>query len=142
MSPDQHGIFTRVYLAASFDRHEEIDRYAKRLQRMGTVEVVSQWHDPEANVNAGGKALADMTDSERQLCAEHDLADLERATSLVLFTPGSTSGGCHVEFGWALARNLRVIVVGPRTNVFHSLPEVRHAAAFEHLVLDWKGEFV
>lgn len=36
----------------------------------------------------------------------------------------ASRGGRHVEFGMALALGKRVIVVGPRENVFHLLPEV------------------
>ena len=38
--------------------------------------------------------------------------------------PLSTRGGRHAEFGIALALGKRVIVIGPRENVFHALPAV------------------
>jgi hypothetical protein len=47
------------------------------------------------------------------------------ADAVIIFTeiPNATpaTGGRHVEFGLALAQGKRVIVVGPRENVFHYL---------------------
>ena len=47
------------------------------------------------------------------------------ADAVIVFTemPNSVlaTGGSHVEFGLALAQGKRVIVVGPRENVFHYL---------------------
>ena len=47
------------------------------------------------------------------------------ADGVIVFTgmPNSVlaTGGSHVEFGLALAQGKRVIVVGPRENVFHYL---------------------
>lgn len=49
----------------------------------------------------------------------------------------ASRGGRHVEFGLAVGRGKRCIVVGPRENVFHLLPTVEHyadwAAALESL---------
>ena len=39
---------------------------------------------------------------------------------------GASRGGRHVEFGLALAWGKGVVVVGPRENVFHTLPQVEH----------------
>jgi len=47
------------------------------------------------------------------------------ADAVIVFTeiPNAVlaTGGSHVEFGLALAQGKRVIVVGPRENVFHYL---------------------
>jgi hypothetical protein len=47
------------------------------------------------------------------------------ADAVIIFTeiPNTVlaTGGRHVEFGLALAQGKRVIVVGPRENVFHYL---------------------
>ena len=48
---------------------------------------------------------------------------------VIVFTgEPSTSGGLHTEFGMALALKKRLILVGPRENVFHTLPEVEYYA--------------
>ncbi len=57
-----------------------------------------------------------------------DAADLAAADCVVSFTeaPRSTSsrGGRHVEFGMALGLRKHCVVIGPRENVFHCLPQV------------------
>jgi len=40
----------------------------------------------------------------------------------------SKRGGRHVEFGLALAWGKRLMIVGPRENVFHCLPQVEQYA--------------
>ena len=57
--------------------------------------------------------------------ARQDCEDLIAADAVVTFTeiPNTilATGGRHVEFGLALAQGKRVIIVGPRENVFHYL---------------------
>ena len=57
--------------------------------------------------------------------AREDCEDLMAADAVIIFTeiPNTVlaTGGRHVEFGLALAQGKRVIVVGPRENVFHYL---------------------
>jgi hypothetical protein len=46
--------------------------------------------------------------------------------------PPIPRAGRHVEFGYALAREKRMIVVGDvKENIFHYLPQVKHFATFE-----------
>ena len=47
----------------------------------------------------------------------------------------STSGGLHAEFGMALALRKRLILVGPRENIFHTLPQVEHREGWPQLVM-------
>src|SRR5260370_22529594 len=57
--------------------------------------------------------------------ARQDCEDLMAADAVIIFTeiPNTilATGGRHVEFGLALAQGKRVIIVGPRENVFHYL---------------------
>lgn len=63
-------------------------------------------------------------------CAATDEADVRRSDVFVLFSEKRDAsedrgrGGRHVEFGMAYAMGKRIIVVGERENVFHSLPGV------------------
>ena len=65
---------------------------------------------------------------EGQPFALDDAADLQDAEVVISFTetPRSTYGtavvGRHVEFGMALAWGKRLIVIGPRENVFQTMP--------------------
>src|SRR5260221_13260147 len=58
--------------------------------------------------------------------AAEDLADIDQADAVVLFTQAGRhfAGGRHVEAGYALGKGKRLVVVGPRENVFYHLPEV------------------
>lgn len=38
--------------------------------------------------------------------------------------PWAARGGRHVEFGVAVASCKRLVVIGPRENIFHHLPRV------------------
>lgn len=57
--------------------------------------------------------------------AENDVADVLRADCIVSFTGGGGGrGGRHVEFGIGVATGKRLVIVGERENVFHTLPQV------------------
>ena len=68
--------------------------------------------------------------------ARNDSQDLAEADAVIVVTgEPSTSGGLHAEFGMALALKKRLILVGPRENVFHTLPQVEHYASWSQLVM-------
>jgi hypothetical protein len=58
--------------------------------------------------------------------AQTDVSDLLAAEIVVSFTSadGGGKGGRHIEFGLGLGLAKTLIIVGPRENVFHTLPEV------------------
>ena len=109
---------------------------AKTLQQMGHT-VVSRW--VHGDHDAGD--MDQIGDPKNfQLAAEYacdDLTDLCNADCLISFnepsrTPGR--GGRHVEFGIALARGTRIILVGPRENVFHCLSGVEQYDTWDQTV--------
>jgi len=63
------------------------------------------------------------------------LDDIKRADVVAVFTDApSSTGGYHVEFGYALGLDKPIEVVGPPLNVFHALTLVtRHATAADFL---------
>lgn len=122
----------KVYLAARFGRQKELRVYREELRAVG-IEVTSRWLDEE--VQDCGRQLAA---NGREL-AEIALDDILSAAWLIAFSEPPTStyarGGRHVEFGFLLgtlrmANRLgnfearRALVVGPRENIFHCLPDV------------------
>lgn len=126
----------KIYLAARYSRREELCEYRELLHEIGHT-VTSRWLDGEH------QALDNCaTDEEAQRFAEDDLRDLMAADTLICFTEPSRSansrGGRHVEFGVALGlmvagrKRHRIIVVGPRENVFYCLPAIE-----QHKV--WNG---
>lgn len=122
----------KVYLASRFSRGPELLGYRADLERYG-IEVTSRWL-------LGGHEWAGTDDEALPIdvgerFATEDINDLVVADVVICFTEeprsGASRGGRHVEFGYALAAELTIIVVGPRENVFYCLPEVHHHETWE-----------
>lgn len=113
-----------VYLAARAGRQAEIRGYAQELAGLGW-DVTSRWLWREG-------ARADetrMTDRDRGVLAYECREDVWRSAILIAFTEEPDNpygrGGRHVELGIAIDQDdMRVIVCGPRENVFCCLPDV------------------
>ena len=130
----------KIYLAARYSRREELCGYRQALESAG-YEVTSRWLNGNHQIDDAGLS-AEASASERSRFATEDWEDLMAADTTINFseTPrGTTSrGGRHVEFGAALAAGQTVIVVGPRENVFHCLPQVEWFQSwgdFAHILL-------
>lgn len=116
-----------VYLAGPYAARLTLSQYAGELIHMGYA-VTAKW------LNGEHEAKRDQqpTREERGQWAHMDMRDVNRADVLVAFTAGATgvaptfgtSGGRHIETGYALALNKRVILVGDEENVFHALPQI------------------
>lgn len=135
----------RVYLAARYSRRLELCDYRAALIAHG-VTVTSRWLDGGHQLDAAGVPIND--DGERRFeagdpavnhlrahFAHEDLADVLAADTLLAFTEppraSPSRGGRHVELGIALAADMRVVVIGPRENVFCWLPQVEHYEAWQ-----------
>ncbi len=120
------------YLAARFSRKPEMQFRAHDLVKDGIV-VTSRWMRPDYRWN--GVPEDAISEYELALCAMDDLEDIGNADVFVAFTEqpsaGYTSGGRHVEAGYAIALGKPVLVVGPRENIFYGLPGVS-------VVPDWE----
>lgn len=124
-----------VYLAARYSRREELCEYREHIQSMGFL-VQARWleggHQLADNgdpIGEGGEALVEGdAHGTSAKFARDDWEDVTSAEIVISFTEPPRSkanrGGRHVEFGIALARGARVIVVGYRENIFHWLPQV------------------
>lgn len=131
----------RFYLAARYSRREELLGVRDVIEALGG-EVTSRWlngdhqlSDTGTPIGDHGEALVEGGDGERAATlrakfAQDDYDDVMRADVIVAFTevPRSAKnrGGRHVELGLGLAWGKRVIVVGPRENVFCWLPQIEH----------------
>lgn len=123
----------KVYLASRYSSHPEMRVVRTYLERFG-ITVTSRWID--CHPEAPGQALGPHEDSctvERlnaapetcEVFARHDAEDIAVADTVISFTEGGGGkGGRHVEFGMAWALGKRLIIVGPRENVFHTFPEI------------------
>lgn len=108
----------RLYIAAPYPWRERADALRLLIEAQGDI-VTSRWvyqHEDEKDPRS------------QENYAIKDLEDVDSAHTLVLMTgyrgDSSWTGGRHVEFGWALAREKRCWVLGPRESVFHHLPQV------------------
>lgn len=110
-----------VYMAARWSRRAEVEGYAANLRSAGHG-VTSRWlTDPQHRME-----MVDGTDVQafNAELAMHDVIDVAAADVLVYFSPGGTRGGCHVEFGMALALGKPIYLVGEREHVFTWLPAI------------------
>jgi hypothetical protein len=140
------GQMSKVYLAARYSRHPEMQGVRDVLTALG-YEVTSRWIDQH-----GGDVLesfvASKLNDDPEHCARYgvvDLEDMAAADTVVSFTStdGGGKGGRHVEFGWGLAAGKRMIVVGPREHIFHTLPGVEHYENWSRFVMalaPWMAE--
>jgi hypothetical protein len=123
LDADQEPAAKSVYLAARYSRRCEIALKADYLKGYG-LEVTSEWLKEPTVIDPNGTTDPGWWGTH----ALHDLADIEAADCLVLFAESPEDsyprGGRHVEFGYALGIGKRVIVVGPKENIFHALPNV------------------
>lgn len=121
---------TSVYLAARYSRNAEMRDYRDDLLALG-IKVTSRWIDCHTDVVGDFTAsfTQEFLNANPEKCAplgQHDLDDLDEADCVISFTGSGLKGGRHVELGYALARGKRLFVIGPRENVFHTLPIVEH----------------
>ncbi len=134
----------KIYLAARYNRNAEMRGVRDVLTALGH-EVTSRWIDCHA-----GKYLTSFTpehlNTDPEDCSRlglHDIEDVNTADAVISFTnaAGGGKGGRYVEFGYALAQPAkRVILMGPRENIFHTLPQVEHYPDWSRLVLALAAE--
>jgi len=111
----------QVYIAAPYSTRDLAISVMQALEAQGFA-VTSQW-------------LTGAVEAESDAGARMDLADVARADVLLALNAadwierGTGGGGRHVEFGYALALGIPVVLLGPRSNVFHHLAEVHVVGA-------------
>jgi hypothetical protein len=147
----------KIYLAARYSRREELCGYRSEIEELGHT-VQARWLNGEhqiandgAPIGENGEALVEGTLRSGELLSEReqseraaslrsrfaldDWEDVNAAEVVISFTEPPRSkanrGGRHVEYGIALARGARVIVVGYRENIFHWLPQVEFFETWE-----------
>ena len=120
-----------VYLAARYDRKEELYAYSKELKSHG-VTIGSRWIYNEMEEFESFGIV-------HEIWATIDVEDIHNADVIILFSESPTArtlrGGRHVEFGVALAMKKKLIIVGPKENIFHTLPQV-------HVFPEWGADVI
>ncbi len=116
----------RIYIAASFPRKAEAHDLARMLQDLGHL-VVSRWHDENGQSAKDDPALWPKD-------APRDVDDVLDCDIFLCLTGDTLSrGGRHTELGIALSTKKKVIILGPREQVFHALPCIDIADKWEDL---------
>lgn len=121
----------RLYIAGAYAARDVL-REEKRFYEERGHRVISSWLQgtrPITPGTIGTSPESSLSDVKRH--AIDDLSQVADADALVLYTAEAmvrlepslagallTSGGRHVEMGYAIAKGTPVIVVGPQENIF------------------------
>ena len=118
----------RVYIAARYERREEMVLRARELEAIGAVSTAT-WLNGEHEALDNAPGFGGMA----SVFAHEDVKDIAQSHWLALFTdpPGTPSrGGRHTEFGIAFALSCALAVIGEPENVFHWHDEVQRFATW------------
>lgn len=135
----------RYYFAARYSQAAQLRTYRDAVEAaLPDACVTSRWIDHHA-----GDLTTSFTPEQLAAAPDHcwefgqaDLDDLTDANVIVSFTgPGGGKGGRHVEHGIAVGLHMtaldraanpcRLIVIGPRENIFHCHPATEVFATFD-----------
>lgn len=125
----------KIYLAAGYQRLTEIAGYACQLEELGH-DITSSWlaGDDGLTFESPVQVLFDT--------AKKDLADVSIADALILFTLEdplrAVTGGCFVEYGFAMGHGIPVFLVGRKANIFCWL--ANHFGTWEECLEYFKEE--
>lgn len=107
---------------------------AKDLCNIG-IAVTSRWLNEKLDSKAD---LTDVTDASNRYHAGIDIEDIDACEYFVIHTVSPLipvkRGGRHWETGYAYAKGKRIILVGPRENVFHYLPGIKQFDVWDDVV--------
>lgn len=95
--------------------------------------IVSRWVLPESDQVVETGLSPQAKSSDRRRFAEEDFFDIDLCDWFIALmeNPRNDSrGGRHVEFGYALALNKKLTVIGPRETVFHHVDEVEYFPSY------------
>jgi len=109
----------KVYLAGSWSARDDLRLASESLTKSG-IFVTSRWlHQSGGDIDpldSPGPAIS---------AALNDLEDIESSDIFLLYTGReSTTGGFHVELGYALARAKPILIAGNAVNIFARLATV------------------
>lgn len=99
----------KIYIAAKYSQRETMGYVADVLRADGH-EITSRWIKGTDTFDTGGAmSVEDVRAADTLLTFSHDRQTMHQG------------GGRHVEFGIALERGMRIMVVGPYgEHVFHN----------------------
>ncbi len=109
----------KVYIAAPWVRKPEAIEIGKQFEAAGHY-VTSRWFGHQGDPNDSTGQAGSLTPESVMEQASEDITDVLRSDALVVLNLQKSEGKA-VETGIALVAGLRVISVGPRSNIFQSL---------------------
>lgn len=124
----------KVYIAAPWEEKSRAASDAKFYLESEGFEVTSSWITRKEDK---GNTLGAYDPKDLTKEATTDLADIDRADAILLLNTqkrGQETSGKQVEFGYSLSRNMRKVVVGEPSNVFHLLPGVSVVSSVKEAV--------
>jgi nucleoside 2-deoxyribosyltransferase len=137
-----------VYLAGPYAARDLLGRYARELEQIG-YHVGTRWLAEDHSITPGTEGAAvDLADEQAAQHAMDDLADILLAFTAASVLPADervkrgTSGGRHIETGYALALNKPVVLVGDAENVFHRMPHVTRVPDWHDAVVEMAARLV
>lgn len=121
----------KIYLAATWDSRELMQQHAAVLSNLG-ITITSRW------------LQAEHIEGPPAQCAQIDLDDIDAADAIMLFSVGPrgtpfTGGGRCIEFGYAIAKQKQLILIGAIESVFHELPAVTQFLKFQGFLESWNA---
>jgi nucleoside 2-deoxyribosyltransferase len=127
-----------VYIASRFKNARVVEALSAKIESIDpTIRCIQTWSFKAADALSVNSVPTHVGMAAR--VARADLAEIDVAQVIVALTQDCDDkipGGMHVEFGYAMARGLRLVVVGPRMNVFHYLPDVIHYDTIDAFLAD------
>ena len=122
----------KIYIAAPWQYRSHAILLMTKLVEKGH-EVTSSWLVVDDDSADGLPTSLEGADKY----ARADLNDVEAADMLVAINPkefaNAGTGGRHVELGYAIARGKQIVLFGERSNIFHSLSNIRLITSLEDL---------
>jgi nucleoside 2-deoxyribosyltransferase len=102
-----------IYIASRFANSNQVQCLRDAIHRETKHRCIQTW--------------ADGDQATPVLAAQVDLEQIDAADMVLVYTKGCemTPGGMHFETGYAYARGKQIVLIGPPTNVFHTLPNIR-----------------
>lgn len=111
----------KVYLAARWNRGQELREFAREIERRG-IELVSHWVFLESHAGDGFSGVGDLT---RTQLALDTVRNIEQAHIVVQFTEEGEQGPTctrYMEAGVALGLHKTLVIVGEPTNILQFHP--------------------
>lgn len=125
------NLYRSFYIAGRYSRRDEFRIVRNKLVQRG-LHVTSAWLDENEPLNSN---MGEQTTEWYRQTQGVDLYDIWKAHAVLFFSEdplvGVPRGGRHVEFGYALGLGRPIFVIGPKENVFHFNPLVKHFESLE-----------